>query len=223
MQVQNKIERTHHNGACAACKHQRKKCSVNCLLAPYFPATRNREFEAVHKVFGVSNMSKLVKYVKDEERRRMVVESLIWEALCWQDDPILGSYGCYQKLYNQYIMLLQQFHQNNNNNIIMSKDYNQNHHHQKLQLPLLSHQHHQEDSKSFQNHHLGMIKNGQRSSVQDGVEFIQKHTKINNMTMDSAALYGLDCQQIESFNLQFQPQHPSYYCSGNNYDLLTLY
>ena len=87
--------------ACAACKHQRKKCSENCILAPYFPANRSREFHAVHKVFGVSNITKLVKNAKEEDRRR-VVDSLIWEACCRQRDPIHGPYGEYTKVYNEY-------------------------------------------------------------------------------------------------------------------------
>ncbi|XP_027348182.1 LOB domain-containing protein 22 [Abrus precatorius] len=91
--------------ACAACKHQRKKCSENCILAPYFPSNRNREFHAVHRVFGVSNITKLVKNAKEEDRRR-VVDSLIWEACCRQRDPIHGPYGEYTKVYNEYKKVL---------------------------------------------------------------------------------------------------------------------
>ncbi|TKY66794.1 LOB domain-containing protein 2 [Spatholobus suberectus] len=91
--------------ACAPCKHQRKKCSENCILAPYFPSNRSREFHAVHKVFGVSNITKLVKNAKEEDRRR-VVDSLIWEACCRQRDPIHGPYGEYTKVYNEYKKVL---------------------------------------------------------------------------------------------------------------------
>ncbi|KAH1142820.1 hypothetical protein AAZX31_12G114200 [Glycine max] len=91
--------------ACAACKHQRKKCSENCILEPYFPSNRSREFYAVHKVFGVSNITKLVKNAKEEDRRK-VVDSLIWEACCRQRDPIQGPYGEYTKVYNEYKKVL---------------------------------------------------------------------------------------------------------------------
>lgn len=87
--------------ACAACKHQRKKCSENCILAPYFPSSRRREFKAVHKVFGVSNITKFVRNAQEGDRRK-VVDSLIWEALSRQKDPINGSYGEYTKVYNEY-------------------------------------------------------------------------------------------------------------------------
>ncbi|KAG5149874.1 hypothetical protein JHK82_016755 [Glycine max] len=91
--------------ACAACKHQRKKCSENCILGPYFPSNKNQEFHAVHKVFGVSNITKLVKNAKTEDRRK-VVDSLIWEACCRQRDPIQGPYGEYTKVYNEYKKVL---------------------------------------------------------------------------------------------------------------------
>ncbi|VVA41542.1 PREDICTED: LOB [Prunus dulcis] len=86
--------------ACAACKHQRKKCHDGCVLAPYFPAERTREFLAVHKVFGVSNVTKMVKNA-NEANRRKVVDSLVWEALCRQKDPVLGPYGEYRMVFDE--------------------------------------------------------------------------------------------------------------------------
>ncbi|KAJ9177127.1 hypothetical protein P3X46_012377 [Hevea brasiliensis] len=86
--------------ACASCKHQRKKCGEDCILAPYFPADRSREFQAVHKVFGVSNVMKLVRSVKEEDRKT-VADSLVWEAFCRQNDPILGPLGEYRKIQEE--------------------------------------------------------------------------------------------------------------------------
>ncbi|KAF9661665.1 hypothetical protein SADUNF_Sadunf19G0092300 [Salix dunnii] len=87
--------------ACASCKHQRKRCTENCALAPYFPAEKTLEFQAVHKVFGVSNVVKLVKDVI-EERRKETVDSLVWEALCRQNDPVLGCYGKLKRLQEEF-------------------------------------------------------------------------------------------------------------------------
>uniref|UniRef100_A0A803PSD1 LOB domain-containing protein n=1 Tax=Cannabis sativa TaxID=3483 RepID=A0A803PSD1_CANSA len=87
--------------ACAACKHQRKKCHEGCTLAPYFPAERSREFQAVHKVFGVSNVTKMVKNIVEDEDRRKAVDSLVWEACCRQKDPVLGPYAEYRKVYDE--------------------------------------------------------------------------------------------------------------------------
>ncbi|OMO53695.1 hypothetical protein CCACVL1_28437 [Corchorus capsularis] len=104
--------------ACAACKHQRKKCDENCILSPYFPADKSREFQAVHKVFGVSNATKIIRNANSDEDRKKVADSLIWEAFCRQKDPVLGPYGEYRKIYeeltlykSQNQMMLLQVHQ----------------------------------------------------------------------------------------------------------------
>ncbi|KAI6673043.1 hypothetical protein NL676_000949 [Syzygium grande] len=67
------------HAACASCKHQRKKCDDKCVLSPYFPVEKSTEFQAVHKVYGVSNVTKMVLGVCEEDRRRLA-DSLVWEA-----------------------------------------------------------------------------------------------------------------------------------------------
>ncbi|CAK7323985.1 unnamed protein product [Dovyalis caffra] len=79
----------------------------DCVLAPYFPAERTQEFQAVHKVFGVSNVVKIVKEV-NEERRKETADSLVWEAACRQDDPVLGCYGKYKKIKEELDLLKMQ-------------------------------------------------------------------------------------------------------------------
>ncbi|XP_031378607.1 protein ASYMMETRIC LEAVES 2-like [Punica granatum] len=86
--------------ACASCKHQRKKCDEKCVLAPHFPAERKAEFDAAQKVFGVSNMSKMMKKVLPEQRTD-VAESLIWEATCWTRDPVQGPRGEHKQLQHE--------------------------------------------------------------------------------------------------------------------------
>ncbi|KAJ4878905.1 LOB domain-containing protein 2 [Raphanus sativus] len=88
---------TSSHQACASCKHQRKKCNNECILSPYFPARKTKEFQAVHKVFGVSNVQKMVRTVREEDRTKLS-ESLTWEALWRQKDPVLGSYGEYRRV-----------------------------------------------------------------------------------------------------------------------------
>ncbi|GFY99015.1 LOB domain-containing protein 2 [Actinidia rufa] len=94
--------------ACASCKHQRKKCSEKCVLAPFFPANKSREFQAVHKVFGVSNVTKIVKDLKEEDKKR-AIDSLVWEAFCRQKDPVLGPYGEYRKVYEELKLYKSQY------------------------------------------------------------------------------------------------------------------
>ncbi|KAF8008027.1 hypothetical protein BT93_K1880 [Corymbia citriodora subsp. variegata] len=86
--------------ACASCKHQRKKCDDKCVLSPYFPAEKSAEFQAVHKVYGVSNVTKMVLAVCEEDRRRLT-DSLVWEARFRQQDPIHGAFGEYQRIQNE--------------------------------------------------------------------------------------------------------------------------
>ena len=46
---------------CAACKLLRRKCAQDCVFAPYFPADEPQKFANVHKVFGASNVNKMLQ------------------------------------------------------------------------------------------------------------------------------------------------------------------
>nr|GMD67400.1 LOB domain-containing protein 4-like [Ipomoea batatas] len=46
---------------CAACKLLRRRCAKDCVFAPYFPADEPHKFASVHKVFGASNVNKLLQ------------------------------------------------------------------------------------------------------------------------------------------------------------------
>jgi Lateral organ boundaries (LOB) domain len=45
---------------CAACKILRRRCADTCMLAPYFPPTNPIKFTTAHRVFGASNIIKLL-------------------------------------------------------------------------------------------------------------------------------------------------------------------
>lgn len=45
---------------CAACKLLRRRCAEECPFSPYFSPHEPHKFAAVHKVFGASNVSKLL-------------------------------------------------------------------------------------------------------------------------------------------------------------------
>lgn len=84
--------------ACAACKHQRKKCKPGeCVLAPFFPANKPEEFQAILKVFGVKHLANMLSCL-DERDRRAAVESYVWEAKLWMEDPVNGPLGHYNSL-----------------------------------------------------------------------------------------------------------------------------
>ena len=46
---------------CAACKMLRRRCDGDCILAPYFPGHDVQKFAGVHKVFGASNVIKMIQ------------------------------------------------------------------------------------------------------------------------------------------------------------------
>ncbi|XP_010904916.1 uncharacterized protein [Elaeis guineensis] len=96
-----------HGGhqACAACKHQRKKCTGNCELASYFPAERTREFGLVHKVFGISNLTKMLKAIDSIPDRELAVETLTWEAEWRNIDPSVGCYNEVMRLKHENAVL----------------------------------------------------------------------------------------------------------------------
>ncbi|CAM0906763.1 unnamed protein product [Alopecurus aequalis] len=75
---------------CAACKLLRRKCTQGCVFAPYFPPDQPAKFANVHKVFGASNVSKLLNELAVVQREDAVT-SLAFEAEARLSDPV---YGC---------------------------------------------------------------------------------------------------------------------------------
>lgn len=77
--------------ACASCKHQRKRCQESCVMAPHFPQRLTVEFQAVHKIFGIANVTRMIKAL-DIAGQREAIKSFIWEAMAWDKDPVRGPY-----------------------------------------------------------------------------------------------------------------------------------
>ncbi|XP_020577312.1 LOB domain-containing protein 35-like [Phalaenopsis equestris] len=84
------------SSACAACKYQRRKCSPDCTLAPFFPAEKHLQFINAHRLFGVSNILKILKSV-DESHRQEAMNSIIFQSNIRAQDP---SGGCYRIILN---------------------------------------------------------------------------------------------------------------------------
>lgn len=45
---------------CAACKLLRRRCAQECPFSPYFSPHEPHKFASVHKVFGASNVAKML-------------------------------------------------------------------------------------------------------------------------------------------------------------------
>ncbi|KAL6494524.1 hypothetical protein OROGR_031324 [Orobanche gracilis] len=80
--------------ACAACKFQRRKCTSECLLAPYFPADQPKVFLNVHKLFGVSNIVKILK-ILEPSYKKIAMDSIIIEANYRDKYPV---HGCWEEI-----------------------------------------------------------------------------------------------------------------------------
>ncbi|OWM69937.1 LOB domain-containing protein 21-like [Punica granatum] len=80
------------SSSCAACKLLKRRCGPSCIFAPYFRSDEPKKFAKVHKVFGASNVSKILGEVP-EEQREDTVNSLAYEAEARLRDPVYGCIG----------------------------------------------------------------------------------------------------------------------------------
>ncbi|CAJ1971041.1 unnamed protein product [Sphenostylis stenocarpa] len=92
------------SSSCAACKFLKRRCIPNCIFAPYFRSDECKKFAKVHKVFGASNVSKILIEVP-EEQREDTVNSLAYEAEARLRDPIYGCIGAIALLQRKMVEL----------------------------------------------------------------------------------------------------------------------
>nr|GEX51975.1 hypothetical protein [Tanacetum cinerariifolium] len=75
---------------CAACKYFRRRCPSNCVFAPYFPNDNPQRFIFVHKIYGASNIAKMIEETP-MHLRADAMDSLYYEAKCRIQDPVYGN------------------------------------------------------------------------------------------------------------------------------------
>ncbi|XP_031099915.1 LOB domain-containing protein 29-like [Ipomoea triloba] len=81
---------------CGACKFLRRKCVKGCVFAPYFCHEQGAaHFAAIHKVFGASNVAKLLAHLPVSDRCEAAV-TISYEAQARLQDPI---YGCVSHIF----------------------------------------------------------------------------------------------------------------------------
>uniref|UniRef100_A0A0E0KYY0 LOB domain-containing protein n=1 Tax=Oryza punctata TaxID=4537 RepID=A0A0E0KYY0_ORYPU len=85
---------------CAACKLLRRRCAQECPFSPYFSPLEPHKFASVHKVFGASNVSKMLLEVH-ESQRGDAANSLVYEANLRLRDPVYGCMGAILTLQQQ--------------------------------------------------------------------------------------------------------------------------
>ncbi|KAK9275192.1 hypothetical protein L1049_022453 [Liquidambar formosana] len=89
---------------CAACKLLRRRCAQDCVFAPYFPADDPQKFASVHKVFGASNVNKMLQDLPVHQRGD-AVSSMVYEANARVRDPVYGCVGAISSLQQQIDVL----------------------------------------------------------------------------------------------------------------------
>ncbi|XP_048564668.1 LOB domain-containing protein 20 [Triticum urartu] len=93
---------------CGACKFLRRRCVPGCVFAPHFSGSgRERgaaQFAAVHRVFGASNVAKLLSRVP-VALRRDTARTVCYEAQARVADPVYGCVGTILALQHQVALL----------------------------------------------------------------------------------------------------------------------
>ncbi|GLJ17634.1 hypothetical protein SUGI_0307060 [Cryptomeria japonica] len=69
-------------------------------MAPHFPSTDPHKFEIVHRVFGTSNVLKMLQDVEENERA-VAVNNMAYEANARLADPVYGSASAVYQLQKQ--------------------------------------------------------------------------------------------------------------------------
>ncbi|KAK4858828.1 hypothetical protein QYF36_022664 [Acer negundo] len=87
-------------GRCAACKYLRRRCPPDCIFSPYFPSNNPERFSCVHKIYGASNVSKILQQLPIEVRGE-AADSLTFEAQCRIQNPVYGCVGLVHFLQQQ--------------------------------------------------------------------------------------------------------------------------
>ncbi|XP_042442859.1 LOB domain-containing protein 16-like isoform X2 [Zingiber officinale] len=96
---------------CGACKFLRRRCTQECVFAPYFDSEQSpAQFAAIHKVFGASNVSKLLAQLPVHLRCDAVV-TVAYEAQARIRDPVYGCVAHIFALQKQVSMLQAQLMQ----------------------------------------------------------------------------------------------------------------
>lgn len=86
--------------ACAACKYQRRKCTSECVLAPYFPPDQPKTFQNAHRLFGVRNISKILEEL-DPSQKTEAMRSIIYQADIRDRYPVHGCLGVIMQIQYQ--------------------------------------------------------------------------------------------------------------------------
>ncbi|KAI0518844.1 hypothetical protein KFK09_006280 [Dendrobium nobile] len=113
---------------CAACKYLRRRCSEDCILAPYFHPSNPHRFACVHKIFGASNIARMLQHLP-AHKRAQAADAMAWEAYWRVQDPVYGSNAIIAHLQHE-ISKAQNELQMTRAQIAILQNFQQHHHNQ---------------------------------------------------------------------------------------------
>ncbi|KAL7098676.1 hypothetical protein ACP275_09G033400 [Erythranthe tilingii] len=136
--------------ACAACKFQRRRCTPECLLAPFFPADQPKMFQNVHRLFGVKHVQNLLKELGPEQKP-IAIKSIKFHAAMRDKHPVLGCVAEIQELEYKIHLLQEELHL-----VLHHLDYYRHHHQHQHQQQ----QQQQRDVSSMEDHFVSQLQLG---------------------------------------------------------------
>ncbi|PIA43673.1 hypothetical protein AQUCO_01800023v1 [Aquilegia coerulea] len=89
---------------CAGCRYLRRRCPEDCVLAPYFLSSNPERFICVHRIFGASNVSRMLMQLP-VVHRAAAADCMSYEAANRVRDPVYGCTGIIYQLQQQIAML----------------------------------------------------------------------------------------------------------------------
>ncbi|XP_027773898.1 LOB domain-containing protein 25-like [Solanum pennellii] len=91
--MNSRLSKKNKHMPCSACKLLRRRCTKDCIFLPYFPPTEPHKFIVVHRIFGASNIAKILQQEIPMDNREDAVISMVYEATARLRDPVYGSVG----------------------------------------------------------------------------------------------------------------------------------
>ncbi|KAI3500805.1 hypothetical protein L1887_36630 [Cichorium endivia] len=110
--------------SCAACRYKKHRCALDCPFAPYFPASQPKIFMNVHRLYGSTNVLRILNLLNDNKRKEEAMRSIKYESYIRRVNRVHGCYGAIVYLKNrlaemtrqlQHIRLLLDTHRRNIN------------------------------------------------------------------------------------------------------------
>ncbi|KAJ8440599.1 hypothetical protein Cgig2_028728 [Carnegiea gigantea] len=80
--------------------HGAKKCAPDCVLAPYFPHDRTKQFLNAHKLFGVSNITKIIRNLNPPDKD-IAMRTIMYQSDMRAKDPVGGCFRIIRDLHHQ--------------------------------------------------------------------------------------------------------------------------